>query len=262
MTCIFLFFIWNKINFFIFRPELKAVEKEIEVVLKFPEVEPLNPPVLTLNEIAFKYNIDKVIFTCVNLCANLDSRICIVGENGAGKTTLLKIVMGLLSPTGGTISQHRGLKVGYFAQHHVDQLNMNTTCVGLLQEAFPGRPVEEYRRQLGSFGISGDLALQLVASLSGGQKSRVTLAKMCMAKPNFLILDEPTNHLDIETIAALGKALTTFTGGLILVSHDERLIRVVCKELWVCGNGTVTNIEGGIDCYKQIVLDELNEATK
>lgn len=245
-----------------FRPELKPVEKEIEVVLKFPDVEPLNPPVLTLNEIQFNYNKDKVIFTSLNLSANLDSRICIVGENGAGKTTLLKLIMGIHSPTGGTMSQHRGLKFGYFAQHHVDQLNMNTTCVGLLQEAFPGRPVEEYRRQLGSFGISGDLALQLVASLSGGQKSRVTLAKMCMAHPNFLILDEPTNHLDIETIAALGKALTTFTGGLILVSHDERLIRIVCKELWVCGNGTVTNIEGGIDCYKQIVLAELNEATK
>lgn len=116
------------------RPELKPVEKEIEVTLKFPDVEPLNPPVLTLNEIAFKYNQDKVIFNCVNLCGNLDSRICIVGENGAGKTTLLKIIMGMLSPTGGTMSQHRGLKFGYFAQHHVDQLNMNTTCVGLLQE--------------------------------------------------------------------------------------------------------------------------------
>lgn len=116
------------------RPELKPVEKEIEVTLKFPDVEPLNPPVLTLNEIAFKYNVDKTIFHCVNLSGNLDSRICIVGENGAGKTTLLKIIMGMLSPTGGRMSQHRGLKFGYFAQHHVDQLNMNTTCVGLLQE--------------------------------------------------------------------------------------------------------------------------------
>lgn len=168
--------------------------------------------------------------------------------------------MGIHSPTGGMITMHRGLKFGYFAQHHVDQLNMNTTCVGLLQEAFPGKPVEEYRRQLGSFGVTGDLALQLVASLSGGQKSRVTLAKMCMANPNFLILDEPTNHLDIETIAALGKAINKYNGGVILVSHDERLIRVVCKELWVCGNRTVTSIEGGIDEYKKIVLRELAEA--
>lgn len=268
------------------RPELKAVEKEVEVVIKFPEVDPLNPPVLTLNEIAFKYNKDKVIFNCVNLNASLESRICIVsvvcikivlnptiiqqlipaiwfaqvGENGAGKTTLLKIMMGINTPTGGDMTLHRGLKFGYFAQHHVDQLNMNTTCVGLLQEAFPGKPIEEYRRQLGSFGVSGDLALQLVASLSGGQKSRVTFAKMCMSRPNFLILDEPTNHLDIETIAALGKAINAFNGGLILVSHDERLIRMVCKELWVCGDGTVKSIEGGIDEYKKIVLAELAEA--
>lgn len=168
--------------------------------------------------------------------------------------------MGILTPTSGMISAHRGLKFGYFAQHHVDQLNMNTTCVGLLQEAFPGRPIEEYRRQLGSFGISGDLALQLVASLSGGQKSRVTFAKMCMAQPNFLILDEPTNHLDIETIAALGIAINKYNGGLILVSHDERLIRMVCKELWVCGDGTVKSVEGGIDEYKKLVLKELAEA--
>lgn len=184
-----------------------------------------------------------------------------MGENGAGKTTLLKLMMGLLTPTSGMITQHRGLKYGYFAQHHVDQLNMNTTCVGLLQEAFPGRPVEEYRRQLGSFGISGDLALQLVASLSGGQKSRVTFAKMCMALPNFLILDEPTNHLDIETIAALGIAINKYTGGLILVSHDERLIRMVCQELWVCADGTVASLDGGIEEYKKLVLKELAESS-
>jgi len=243
-------------------PELKPVEKEIEVVLKFPEVEPLNPPVLNCNEISFAYNKDRVIFEGVNLNANLESRICIVGENGAGKTTLLKIIMGINTPTTGMITMHRGLKFGYFAQHHVDQLNMSTTCVGLLQEAFPGKPVEEYRRQLGSFGVSGDLALQLVASLSGGQKSRVTFAKMCMAQPNFLILDEPTNHLDIETIAALGNAINKYNGGVILVSHDERLIRMVCQELWVCGNQTVRSVEGGIDEYKRLVLKELAEATK
>lgn len=118
--------------------------------------------------------------------------------------------MGILSPTGGLMHTHRGLRFGYFAQHHVDQLNMNVSCVELLQEAFPGKPVEEYRRQLGSFGITGDLALQIVGSLSGGQKSRVTLAKMCMGQPNFLVLDEPTNHLDIETIAALGKAINEY----------------------------------------------------
>lgn len=105
-----------------------------------------------------------------------------MGENGAGKSTLLKIIVGQLTTPLGNIVLHRSLRIGYFAQHHVDHLNMNLTCVGVLAENFPGRPDEEYRRQLGSFGISGPLALQSLASLSGGQKSRVALAKMCMGK--------------------------------------------------------------------------------
>uniref|UniRef100_A0A1B6LNT8 ATP-binding cassette sub-family F member 3 n=1 Tax=Graphocephala atropunctata TaxID=36148 RepID=A0A1B6LNT8_9HEMI len=244
-------------------PELKPVEKEVEVVLKFPEVEALSPPILQLNEVSFSYVEGKPILTQINLGATLESRICIVGDNGAGKTTLLKIIMGILSPTSGSRHVHRNLKFGYFSQHHVDQLEMNVSSVELLQTSFSGKPVEEYRRQLGSFGVSGDLALQTVASLSGGQKSRVAFARMCMACPNFLVLDEPTNHLDIETIEALGKAINKYTGGVILVSHDERLIRMVCKELWVCGQGSVKSVEGGFDEYRRIVERELAEvATK
>lgn len=104
----------------------------------------------------------------------------------------------------------RHLRIGYFSQHHVDQLDLSLCPVELLQSKFPGKPIEEYRRLLGSFGVSGDLALQNIASLSGGQKSRVAFAVLGTARPNFLILDEPTNHLDIETIEALGKALEKF----------------------------------------------------
>ncbi|XP_067010007.1 ATP-binding cassette sub-family F member 3 [Anabrus simplex] len=243
-------------------PELKAVEKEVEVVLKFPETEGLSPPILQLDEVVFAYNPGQTILSGVNLGATLESRICIVGDNGAGKTTLLKIIMGILTPTGGSRHAHRNLKFGYFSQHHVDQLEMNVSSVELLQSAYPGKPVEEYRRQLGSFGITGDMALQTVASLSGGQKSRVAFARMCMGNPNFLVLDEPTNHLDIETIEALGKAIRKYTGGVILVSHDERLIRMVCKELWVCGGGSVRSIEGGFDEYRRIVEKELSDALK
>lgn len=237
--------------------ELKAVEKETEVTLRFPDVDPINATMLQLSEVGFKYNEEKVIFTCVNLSATLESRICIVGENGAGKTTLLKLIMGMLDATSGLLTPHRALRMAYFAQHHVDQLDMNVNSVELLQAEFPGKTVEEYRRKLGSFGVSGDLALQVVASLSGGQKSRVAFAKMCMQEPNFLVLDEPTNHLDIETIEALGRAINEYKGGVILVSHDERLIRMVCKELWVCGEGTVKSIEGGFDEYRKIVEKEL-----
>ncbi|XP_067217263.1 ATP-binding cassette sub-family F member 3 isoform X2 [Linepithema humile] len=238
-------------------PELKPIEKESEVTLNFPEVEPLSPPILQLNEVSYSYNGTDVVFSNVNLTASLQSRICIVGENGAGKTTLLKIVTGALSPTRGTVHVHRNLKFGYFSQHHVDQLDMRVCPVELLQTHFPGKPIEEYRRMLGSFGISGNLALQTINSLSGGQKSRVAFALMCAAMPNFFVLDEPTNHLDIESIEALGKALNNCQAGVILVSHDERLIRMVCTELWVCGEGSVRCIEEGFDEYRRIIEREL-----
>lgn len=157
--------------------------------MKFPEVDYLNPPVMTLDEVSFRYPAtDRVIFSGVNLGANAESRICIVGENGAGKTTLLQIILGTNSPTFGIAHHHRGLKFGYFSQHFVDQLDLNVSCVELLQKDFPGRTIEEYRRQLGSFGVGGELALQIVGSLSGGQKSRVAFAKMCMGKKIFFDL--------------------------------------------------------------------------
>jgi len=138
-----------------------------------------------MDEVAFRYpNTERTIFSGVNIGANSESRICIVGENGAGKTTLLKIIMGVMVPSSGIIHHHRGLKFGYFSQHFVDQLEMNVSCVELLQREFPGKTIEEYRRQLGSFGVGGEMALQLVASLSGGQKSRVAFAKMCMGELN------------------------------------------------------------------------------
>ncbi|XP_071945787.1 ATP-binding cassette sub-family F member 3-like isoform X2 [Antedon mediterranea] len=238
-------------------PELKAVERESEVTLKFPsDFEKLSPPVLQLADVMFCYTQEKVLFSGVDLSADLDSRICIVGENGTGKTTLLKILLGDLNPVDGIRHAHRNLRIGYFTQHHIDQLNMNQSAIEFLATKYPNKPLEEYRRQLGSYGVSSDLATRSVASLSGGQKSRVAFAAMSMNRPNFYILDEPTNHLDIETVEALGKALTDFKGGVILVSHDESLIQLVCRELWVCGKGTVKAMEGGLDEYKSILRME------
>ncbi|XP_035276093.1 ATP-binding cassette sub-family F member 3-like isoform X2 [Anguilla anguilla] len=192
-------------------PELKPIEKESEVTLKFPDnFEKLSPPVLQLDELEFYYSPEQRLFGGLCVSADLESRICIVGENGAGKTTLLKLLMGDLTPVNGIRHAHRNLKIGYFSQHHVDQLDLNVCSVELLLNKFPGRPEEEYRHQLGRYGITGELALRPVASLSGGQKSRVAFAQMTMPCPNFYILDEPTNHLDMETIEALAKALNSF----------------------------------------------------
>uniref|UniRef100_T1JK48 ABC transporter domain-containing protein n=1 Tax=Strigamia maritima TaxID=126957 RepID=T1JK48_STRMM len=243
-------------------PELQKIEKIGGVVLNFPPTEPLAPPIIQLDDVAFHYVPDKIIFGDISVSANMESRICIVGENGTGKSTLLKIIMGELSPVRGIRHVHRNLRIGYFSQHHIDQLDMTISSVEFIASKLPGKPVEEYRRQLGSFGVSGDLALQQINTLSGGQKSRVAFAAMCMNRPNFLILDEPTNHLDVETIEALAKAINKFTGGVILVAHDERLIRSVCKELWVCQDKSVKALEGGFDEYRAIVQAELELPTK
>ncbi|XP_076138605.1 ATP-binding cassette sub-family F member 3 [Alosa pseudoharengus] len=241
-------------------PELKPLEKEAEVMLRFPDnFEKLSPPILQLDEVEFYYSPDKSLFNGLCVSADLESRICIVGENGAGKTTALKLLMGELTPVSGVRHSHRNLKIGYFSQHHVDQLDMNVCSVELLLNKFPGRNEEEYRHQLGRYGITGELATRPVASLSGGQKSRVAFAQMTMPCPNFYILDEPTNHLDMESIESLAKALNKFKGGVVLVSHDERLIREVCKELWVCEGGKVKRIDGGFDEYRDILHEQFRK---
>lgn len=238
-------------------PELLPIEKEKEVHFKFPEPDFLNGSILQLDEVDFYYSKDKPIFRNVNISATMESRICIVGENGAGKTTLLKVLLGELSPVKGIRHAHRNLKIGYFTQHHIDDLNFNMSSLELLQNKFPGKNQEDYRAALGKFGVSGDMALQSIISLSGGQKSRVAFAAMSMLNPNFFILDEPTNHLDMETIEALGESLNIFKGGIILVSHDERLITLICKELWWCRDANVTSIPGGYDQYRKLIEKEL-----
>ncbi|XP_022667661.1 ATP-binding cassette sub-family F member 3-like isoform X1 [Varroa jacobsoni] len=239
-------------------PELKPVQKEAPVVLRFPEPEALFPILLQLDGVHYSYGEgQRTVLTNVDLSASMQSRICIVGDNGAGKTTLLKLVNGDYEPTKGVRQAHRNLVIGYFSQHHVDGLDMDVSSVELLARRFPGKTSEHYRSQLGQFGISGELALQPIATLSGGQKSRVAFAVLAMSVPHLLVLDEPTNHLDIESIDALAKCLQVFKGGVILVSHDERLVKSVCKELWVCAGGTVTSIEGGFEEYRSRVQREL-----
>uniref|UniRef100_A0A915Q752 ABC transporter domain-containing protein n=1 Tax=Setaria digitata TaxID=48799 RepID=A0A915Q752_9BILA len=239
-------------------PILKPVVLEGEVKLSFPECEILNNLVLQLDDVSFRYtSVSPFIFTKLQIGSHADSRICIVGENGAGKTTLLKLLLGELSPTSGFRNANRHLKIGYFSQHHVDQLDMNISGMEVLEKRFPGKTQEEYRAVLGRFGLSGDLALQSVVTLSGGQKSRLAFANIAMSNPNYLIMDEPTNHLDVETVEALGQAINSFNGGVLIVSHDEKLIDMVCKELWVVKDRSVMALEGGLEEYKRHVMTQL-----
>ncbi|KAI5991307.1 P-loop containing nucleoside triphosphate hydrolase protein [Pisolithus orientalis] len=238
-------------------PDLEPPEEEETEKFKFPETEKISPPLLQLSEVTFGYNPDKPILRNVNFDVSLDSRIAIVGANGAGKSTLIKLLTSELKPLSGDCNRNGRLRIGYFSQHHVDTLNPTMSPVQFLASKFPGRTEQEYRSHLGNFQISGMTGLQLIGTLSGGQKSRVAFAVLSLQKPHVLLLDEPTNHLDIEGLDALMTVLNTWNGGVIVISHDERFITSVAKELWVCANGTVSKFMGDVQSYKSLIVSNV-----
>ncbi|KAJ4296661.1 ATP-binding cassette, regulator of translational elongation [Kalmusia sp. IMI 367209] len=241
-------------------PVLQAPEAEYSVHFKFPEVEKMSPPIIQMSGVTFGYSPDKILLKNVDLDVQLDSRIGIVGPNGAGKTTALKLLIGALQPTSGLISQNPRLRVGFFAQHHVDALDLNDSAVGFMSKKYHGKTDEEYRRHLGAFGITGMTGLQKMELLSGGQKSRVAFACLSLQNPHILVLDEPSNHLDIEAMDALSEALQKFEGGVLMVSHDVTMLQNVCTSLWVCDNGTIEHFDGTVKDYKRRITAQANEA--
>ena len=241
-------------------PVLEAPEAEYSVHFKFPDVEKLSPPIIQMSEVTFGYTKDQVLLRNVDLDVQLDSRIGIVGPNGAGKTTVLKLLIGKLTATSGLISQNPRLRVGFFAQHHVDALDLNTSAVSFMAKTYPGKTDEEYRRQLGAFGITGTTGLQKMELLSGGQKSRVAFACLALTNPHILVLDEPSNHLDIEAMDALSEALQSFEGGVLMVSHDVTMLQTVCTSLWVCDGGTVEKFNGDVQAYKRRITAQADAA--
>ncbi|CAN8098483.1 unnamed protein product [Discula destructiva] len=232
-------------------PVLEAPEAEYSVHFKFPDVEKMTPPIIQMSGVTFGYSPDKILLRNVDLDVQLDSRIGIVGPNGAGKTTVLKLLIQKLSPVSGLISQNPRLRVGFFAQHHVDALDLTTSAVSFMAKMYPGKKDEEYRHTLGAFGITGTTGLQKMELLSGGQKSRVAFACLALTNPHILVLDEPSNHLDIEAMDALSEALQQFQGGVLMVSHDVTMLQTVCTSLWVCDGGTVEKFDGTVADYKR-----------
>ncbi|KOS22689.1 Protein GCN20 [Escovopsis weberi] len=241
-------------------PVLEPPETEYNVKFRFPDVEKLSPPIIQMSEVDFGYSADALLLRNVDLDVGLDSRIGIVGPNGAGKTTILKLLIGKLAPLRGLISQNPRLRVGFFAQHHVDALDLTVSAVSFMAREYPGRTDEEYRRQLGAFGITGTTGLQRMGQLSGGQKSRVAFACLALTNPHILVLDEPSNHLDIEAMDALAEALTVFQGGVLMVSHDVTMLQTVCTSLWVCDGGTVEKFPGDVQQYKKRISAQADAA--
>lgn len=210
-------------------------------------------PIISFSDASFGYPGGPLMFKNLNFGIDLDSRIAMVGPNGIGKSTILKLIAGELQPTSGTVFRSAKVRIAVFSQHHVDGLDLSSNPLLYMMRCFPGVPEQKLRAHLGSFGVTGNLALQPMYTLSGGQKSRVAFAKITFKKPHIILLDEPSNHLDLDAVEALIQGLVLFQGGILMVSHDEHLISGSVDELWVVSQGKVTPFHGTFLDYKKIL---------
>jgi len=238
--------------------ELLERPKEYNVKFRFPETSQLQPPILGLYNVSFNYPDQAPLFKNVDFGIDMDSRIAIVGPNGVGKSTFLKLMLGDLEPTKGEARKNARLKIGRFDQHSGEHLTAEESPTEYLQRLF-NLPVEKARKALGSFGLQSHAHTIKMKDLSGGQKSRVALAEVTLSGPDVVVFDEPTNNLDIESIDALAEAIGEYDGGVIIISHDERLIRDTECQLWVIEEQGIEEIDGDFDSYRREILDALGE---
>ena len=241
---------------------------EADFTFEFKEPANIPNPMLTVSDASFGYEQEdgppKVILTHVNRSVLAGQRIGILGANGQGKSTFVKTIAREMGALAGTVTEGKGLNIGYFAQQELDVLHPGSNplehMVRLARELGPNAPgrstEQDLRGFLGSFNFSGDMVKQAVGTMSGGEKARLVLAMMVWQRPNLLLLDEPTNHLDLATREALAVALNEFEGTLMLVSHDRALLRSVCDEFWLVGRGVVKDFDGDLDDYQRYLLDE------
>ena len=208
----------------------------------------LPDPLLTLHKGATGYG-DKTLLDNLELTLRPGSRIGLLGRNGAGKSTLIKLLAGKLPLTYGERKEAKALKIGYFAQHQLEQLRPEESPLWHIQHLEPTTPEQELRDYLGGFDFRGEMATRLVGPFSGGEKSRLALALLIRQRPNLLLLDEPTNHLDLDMREAIVMALQDYEGGVVVVSHDRHLLRTTADELWLVDDGKATLFEGDLDEY-------------
>ena len=221
---------------------------------EFPAVDTTARQLVRLDHVTVGYADAAPVLDDVEWGVLAGARIGLLGANGAGKSTLLKTLAGTLAPRSGTRFAAQQLRLGYFAQHQVEQLRAEESPLWHLMRTEPQTREQELRDYLGGFDIRGDMATSPVARFSGGEKARLTLALIVRARPNLLLLDEPTNHLDIEMREALTEALQDYAGALIVVAHDRHLLRATADELWLVANGSIEPFDGDLDDYREWVL--------
>ncbi|KAH3823949.1 hypothetical protein DPMN_125774 [Dreissena polymorpha] len=240
------------------KTELLQKPKEYIVKFRFPSPSSLSPPILGISNCTFTYGSGSPLFKDLDFGIDMSSRVAIVGPNGVGKSTFLKLLVGTLQPTTGELQKNHRLRIGKYDQHSADQLVPDESPIEHLQRNF-NMDYQLCRKTLGSFGLPGHSHTIKNRDLSGGQKARVALADLTCRQPDVLILDEPTNNLDIESIDALAEAINDFKGGVVIVSHDERLIRETDCNLWVVENKTINEVDGDFDDYRKELLMQMGE---
>jgi ATP-binding cassette subfamily F protein 3 len=248
--------------------KIAPVLADAEFTFEFKEPQNLPNPMLAISDAAFGYRTEDgaqtTILQNVSRSVLAGQRIGILGANGQGKSTLVKTIARTMVPLAGTVTEGKGLSIGYFAQQELDVLRPHENplehMIRLARELGPNsrEPSREQdlRSYLGTFNFTGDMVKQSVGSMSGGEKARLVLAMIVWQRPNLLLLDEPTNHLDLATREALSMALNEFEGTVMLVSHDRALLRAVCDEFWMVGRGAVGPFDGDLDDYQRYLLEE------
>ncbi len=242
-------------------PAIEAVVEDTPVRFAFPSSEELPPPILSLNGCSVGYG-GPPILRNLTLRLDQDDRIALLGANGNGKSTLAKLLAGRLQPEGGTYFRNAKLRVGYFAQHQAEELDLDGTPLTHMQAALPKATETQCRSQLARFGLDADRADNRITALSGGEKARLLLALTTRDAPQLLILDEPTNHLDIDAREALVKALADYAGAVVLITHDPHLVELAADRLWLVADGTVTNFDGDLDDYRALLAERARGGAK
>ncbi len=221
----------------------------------FPSPErPLNPPLIRLEGVAVGYG-ERPVLRDIDLRIDTEDRIAILGANGQGKSTFAKLLCGRLPPMAGAMRHHKKMRVGYFAQHQMDELAPGRTPYEYFLELMPDATEAQRRARLGQHGFGAELADNRVETLSGGEKARLLFALAAFHKPHILVLDEPTNHLDMEARDALVEALNDYEGAVILISHDRHLLEATAERLWLVADGTVAPFEGDLGDYERMILE-------
>lgn len=233
---------------------VSAVQTESEFSFSFPDPGNIPNPLISLNHVDVGYG-ERIILKNLNFSITPNDRIAILGPNGAGKSSLIKVLAQEMAPVNGECVTSSGMRIGYFAQHQIEQLDLKESPLVHMRRIAERTTELDLRKFLGSFGFSGDTVMAPVGTFSGGEKSRLALALIVWKKPNLLLLDEPTNHLDLEMRNALSLALTEYAGAMILISHDRFLVRSTTDKLLLCADGKLQDFDGDLNDYQKWLFE-------